>query len=110
MAGVIVISPDQMWTASNSPFRWVLDYLLDKLGDGPAKDEVKNIADHGYDTLDLDNPAQFTPTDRTQILRILHDHLVTDAEQHLPIDLGGRGDYLSALTDLAEQARRNLPT
>jgi hypothetical protein len=108
MAGAIVIASEQIWMASNSPFRWVVDYLLEKLGDGTAKDEIKSVADHGFDTLDLDNADQFTPTDRVEILRVLRDHLVADAERRLPSDLGGRDEYLRTLAELAEQAGRQL--
>lgn len=108
MAGAIVLSPDQMWMASNSPFRWVVDYLLEKISDSPAKDEIKNIAEHGYDIIDLDNSDQFTPADRAEILRVLHEHLVADAEQRLPANLGGRDQYVCVLAELADQAGRNL--
>lgn len=108
MAGAIVMAPDEIWMASNSPFRWVVDYLMDKLSNGPAKDQIKTIADQGFDTLDLDDPDQFTPIDRTNILRILHEHLVSDAEQRLPPDVGGRDEYVRVLAELADQAGRNL--
>lgn len=109
MAGAIVMSPDQMWTASNSPYRWVVDYLLEKISDGPAKDEIKNIAEHGFGILDLSNPDQFTPDDRAEILRVLHQHLVADAEQRLPADLVRRDNYIGVLAELAAQAGRSMP-
>lgn len=110
MAGAIVIAPDEIWMVSNSPFRWVVDYLADKLSDGPAKEQLKAIADQGFDTLDLDNPDQFTPIDRAKILRMLHERLVPDAERLLPLDLSSRDEYVRALAELADQVGRNLPT
>lgn len=38
MAGAIVISPDEIWSASNSQFRWLLDYLLEKISEADLGD------------------------------------------------------------------------
>lgn len=76
----------------------------------PAKGEIKSIAKHGFGVLDLDNPEQFTPDDHPEILRVLHEHLVADADQQLPADLGGRDKYIRVLAESAAQAARSLST
>lgn len=92
--------------ASNSPYHWSVDYLTEKVTNPQAKRALQEIAQHGFDTVDLNDPEQFDFDARKEILRILSKNLVADAEDRLPADLDGREEYLEVLGELAERAER----
>lgn len=106
MSGAIFLGINEAWMASNSPYRWSVDYLTEKVTNPHARSTLREIAEHGFDTIDLNDPEQFDSDARKEILSLLSKNLVADAEDRLPSDLNGRKEYLEVLGELAERAGR----
>lgn len=106
MAGTIFVAPNRTWPAASWAFHWVAEYLADNLTDKDAIDYLREVVDTNMGLLSLkEDGGDFTPRARHQILNLLRNNLVPDAEQRLPTENFDREGALELLQQLADMAR-----
>lgn len=102
MAGLIEID-DEGWSVSSWLFRWVVTRVADNARvDRLVEMKLREIVDANLGGLSLN---EVDDLDRLIILNWLADHLVGDAEKHLPMDMVQRDQALRYLEELAQVAR-----
>ena len=107
MAGTIELGDSSRWDVPSWAFNFVLDYLVRRLDGEPIAQELREVDEENVGFLNI---GEFGPTVRIQVLSLLRDGLVADAEQRVPEDLPGRAggiDRLKELADLAGAALRS---
>ena len=103
MAGAIKLASGELWTASSSPYHWVLEFLIASVQDKTAMDALAEIRDANLGMVDL---QEFAPEVRDQMQGLISDRLLPDAEARLRTDLPDRAGYLAILRELADMAHR----
>ena len=101
MAGTIELGDSNRWDVPSWAFNFVMDYLVRRLDGEPIAQKVREVDEENIGFLNL---GEFVPTVRIQVLSLLHDGLVADAEQRFPEDLPGRAGGIAQLKELAELA------
>jgi len=104
MAALIMVRPGEDWQATGGLFDWTLEYLIARLHNRDAADELQTIVDNNLGSLWIpDLPAAV----QAEIYRLLQDGLVEAADQELP-DGPAKASALTQLRELAAIAGRRL--
>lgn len=99
MAGDIWITDDARWVVNNSLFNFVIEFLINHIGDPDTVAELKVIDDNNLKFIDA---SDFPAPARASIIAALRDDLVPEAEKRLPgDDWAGFRDELRELAQLA---------
>jgi hypothetical protein len=101
MSGTIVFQHDTDWSASSGLFNWVVEYLANRVDDEQTQGQLWEISDHDFRWLNLDN---LTPQGRAQVLSILRNEILAQAEENLP-ETSIRGEAVNVIRELADLAK-----
>ena len=107
MAGVIVVGPDEHWSAASWLFDWVIRYLATTVQDAAAARMLEEIErEHlpGLTIGDLPDAA------RRGVSAALRHSIVDHAARSLPLELANRNGVLSHLQKLADLACQAEPS
>lgn len=102
MAGTIAITADDRWSVGSPAFYWVLDELIERVTDGDAAEQLREIRDMNLGWVAV---PDFTPAQRAEILRVLGHEIVPYTERTLAPDAPGRASRLAVVGELAAMAR-----
>jgi hypothetical protein len=102
MSGDIWLSKDVRWLANSSLYHWVLNFLIVSI-DKP--DTVRDLEEIRDNNLGLINIEDFDLGTQRQMVYLLRESLVPEAESRLRGDMEGRQDLLEALQELADMAK-----
>jgi hypothetical protein len=101
MAGDVWLSSKIRWSANNSLYHWVLEFLLSSVNDRSAVESLEELRDVNIGLVNLED---FVPKVRHQMLELLRDNLVRDAFARLPSDMSDRHGFIEGLRELADLA------
>ncbi|MQA81805.1 MAG: hypothetical protein GEV10_25590 [Streptosporangiales bacterium] len=105
MAGSVILTRDLSWPVNSSQYNWVLEFLLNSATSVGLTELLVETLENNLPMLSV---ADMEPDDRLTVLRLLRDHLVSDATERLPSSMANRAGYVHALEELAALARRVL--
>ncbi|MGQ0837132.1 hypothetical protein [Actinokineospora sp.] len=101
MAGDIWITRETRWAANSSLYHWVLDFLIDHLDDPATVAGLEEIRDNN---LGLVCAEDFPSPARVDLISVIRDQLVSDAETRLPGNMAERDEFITELRRLAHLA------
>jgi hypothetical protein len=101
MAGDVWLSREERWSVNSSLYHWVLEFLISSINDHRAVASLAEIRDAN---IGLVNVADFDPEVQHQVLDLLRDSLVHDAQTRLPPDMPDRQGFIAGLQELADLA------
>jgi hypothetical protein len=102
VAGTVAITRDDLWSVAYWAFHWVVDYLIDHVGDADIVSRLREIEDNNLGWVGLDD---FSVEQRQKILPILQHEIVPDAERRLVPQDPDRERAISVIRELADMAR-----
>jgi hypothetical protein len=105
VAGTIFLDSRRSWPVASWAFRWVAEFLADRIEDEQAVDYLRRVIDSNMGILGLEESGDFSPAVRRQILHLLREDLVPDARVRLPSENFDREAALEILGQLANMAR-----
>ncbi len=101
MAGDVWLSKKVRWSANNSLYHWVLEFLLSSVDDRTAVESLEEIRDANIGLVNLED---FDSKVQHQILELLRGNLVHDALTRLPSGMSDRQGFIEGLQELADLA------
>jgi len=105
MAGTIFMAPNRTWPVASWAFHWVAEFLADNVEDKEAVDYLREVIDSNIGILSLmEEGGDFNASARRQILDLLQNKLVPDAERRLPSENFDRTGGLEVLQELSDMA------
>lgn len=96
MAGTIAVTKDDRWSTASWAYHWVLDYLIEHVTDSAVTSQLREIDEYNLGWVGLYDFAE--PT-RSEMVRMLADEIIPDAEKRL---LPGKSEREGALDILRE--------
>jgi len=96
MSGTIAVTFDDRWSTASWAYHWVLDYLIEHVADPEVTAQLREIDENNLGWVGL---YDFPEPTRSEMLGILADEIVPDAEQRL---LPGKPERQGALDILRE--------
>lgn len=105
MAGTIELTAGTRWSVPSWAFNVAVEYLIEKLADGPAVEVLKEIDKNNLGWVGLD---RFEDAQRVQILTLLRDGLLPYAEQRVALDPVDPASGIGHLRELSELAGSTL--
>jgi hypothetical protein len=99
MAGMIKVRPGELWSTSGWMFDFVMRSIAADATDPRLKESLAAIEENNFGWLSLPDLPE---TQRTEVERVIRDHLVARAERDLPADMPERAgvvDYIRGLAD-----------
>ncbi len=106
MAGDVLLTKDAAWSASSSPFHWVVSFLARTFsGDVYIGPVAKVIDEENISFITLE---EFSSDNQRKILVAFSTKLVPDARERLPKDMPQRDEYIEQLQELADKAMQLL--
>jgi hypothetical protein len=98
VAGSVGVSDGLLWSATSGLFCWVLNDIARHTNDVELAVHLTEIDRENLGWFGL---ADITPAQRSEVRRIISEHLVDDAGRQFPADMPGRLSGLELLEDLA---------
>ncbi len=105
MAGTIAITRDVRWSVSNWAYHWVLDFLIHRVTDPKLAAALHEIDDLNLGWVELDD---FDESQRDELLDLLANELVPDAEARLVPEKANRDEWIDVIRPLKEIARNQI--
>ncbi|MEU6020353.1 hypothetical protein [Micromonospora sp. NPDC047134] len=98
MAGLIVLRPGVDWIATGGLFDWTLEFLISRLSDRAAAEQLQEIVDNNLGSLWL---HELPGSAQQEIIGHLRNGLVSAGEAQLP-DTGRKAVVLGHLQQLVD--------
>lgn len=105
MAGTIAITNTKVWSVNSSAYHWVLDYLIEHITDPDIKRQLQEIDENNLGWLDL---GDFAEPHRSEILLMLTDQIVPDAERRIFPGKPDREKSIDVFRELQALARQHV--
>jgi hypothetical protein len=105
VAGTIAITKEDRWSVSNWAYHWVLDFLIHKVTDPKLAAALREIDDLNLGWVDLDD---FDKPQCEELLDLLANELVPDAEARLVPEKASRDEWIDVIRPLQEIARNQI--
>jgi hypothetical protein len=100
MASLIVFEPGADWPATGGLFDWTLEFLMHRLSDKNAVEQLREIVDNNLGSLWV---SDFPPQTQREIVEALRRDLIAAGERELP-DGDGKAETLHHLQELVDLA------
>ncbi len=105
MAGTIAITRDDRWSVSDWAYHWVLDFLIHRVTDPKLAAALREIDDVNLGWVGLDD---FDKSQCEELLDLLANELVPDAEARLVPEKANRDEWIDVIRPLQEIARNQI--
>ena len=105
MAGTIAITRADRWSVSNWAYHWVLDFLIRRVTDPKLAATLSEIDDLNLGWVQL---VDFDKPQREELLDLLANELVPDAEARLVPENANREEWIDVIRPLQEIARNQI--
>lgn len=105
MAGTIAITNTETWSVNSSAYHWVLDYLIEHVTNPDVKRQLQEIDDNNLGWVGL---TDFAEPHRSEMLHMLADQIVPDAERRLFPGNPDREKSIDVFRELRDLARQHI--
>jgi hypothetical protein len=105
VAGTIAITSEDRWSVSSWAYHWVLDFLIHRVTDAKLAAALREIDDLNLGWVGLDD---FDKSQREELLDLLANELVPDAEIRLVPEKANRDEWIDVIRPLQEIARSQI--
>lgn len=105
MAGTIAITKTEAWSVNYSAYHWVLDYLIAHVSDPDVKRQLREIDEYNLGWVCI---ADFPEPHYSEILQMLTDEIVPDAERRLFPGKPNREKSIDVFRELRDLALQHV--
>jgi len=104
MAGTIAITENDRWSVASCAYHWVLDYLINHASDPETVAELTEIDENNLGWVEI---HEFPAAAREELLRLIVDEVVPDAERRLLPENSDRESAIDVIRDLRALAAKH---